>query len=40
MITLQDIKENKELEALINGAQQYLNEIGYTEHGHRHISIV
>ena len=40
MITLQDVKENTELEALINGAQQYLNEIGYTEHGHRHISIV
>ena len=40
MITLQDVKENKELEALIKGAQQQLNEIGYTEHGHRHISIV
>ena len=37
MITLQDVKENGELEALIKGAQQQLNEIGYTEHGHRHI---
>ena len=40
MITLQDIKENKELDALIRGAQKQLNAIGYTEHGHRHISIV
>ena len=32
MITLQDVKENEELEALIKGAQQQLNEIGYTEH--------
>ena len=40
MITLKDIKENKELDALIRGAQKQLNAIGYTEHGHRHISIV
>ena len=39
MITLKDIKENKELDALIRGAQKQLNAIGYTEHGHRHISI-
>ena len=40
MITLKDIKENQELNALIRGAQKQLNAIGYTEHGHRHISIV
>ena len=40
MITLKDIKENIELDALIRGAQKQLNAIGYTEHGHRHISIV
>ena len=40
MITLKDVKENKELDALIRGAQKQLNAIGYTEHGHRHISIV
>ena len=40
MITLKDIKENKELDALIEGAQKQLTAIGYTEHGHRHISIV
>lgn len=40
MITLKDVKENQELDALIRGAQKQLNAIGYTEHGHRHISIV
>ncbi len=40
MITLEDIKANKEVEALIKGSQKQLNAIGYTEHGHRHISIV
>jgi hypothetical protein len=40
MITLKDIKENPEIEALIRGAQKQLNALGYTEHGHRHISIV
>lgn len=40
MITLKDIKENQELDSLIRGAQKQLNAIGYTEHGHRHISIV
>ena len=40
MITLEDVKANKEVEALIKGAQKQLNAIGYTEHGHRHISIV
>ena len=40
MITLQDIKENKEVDALIKGAQKQLDGLGYTEHSHRHISIV
>ena len=40
MITLKDIKENPEVDALIKGAQKQLNALGYTEHGHRHISIV
>lgn len=40
MITLKDIKENPEINALIKGAQKQLKELGYTEHGHRHISIV
>ena len=40
MVTLQDVRENKEVDALIEGAQTQLNAHGYTEHGHRHISIV
>ena len=40
MITLKDVKENPEVEALIQGAQKQLKALGYTEHGHRHISLV
>ena len=40
MITLKDVKENPEVDALVRGAQKQLNALGYTEHGHRHISIV
>ncbi|MBQ3415384.1 MAG: HD domain-containing protein [Clostridia bacterium] len=40
MISLRDVQNNPEIEALINGAQKQLDELGYTEHGHRHISIV
>ena len=40
MVTLEDVKSNPEVEALIVGAQKQLNELGYTEHSHRHISIV
>ena len=40
MITLEDIIKNEEVEALIQGAQKQLDSLGYTEHSHRHISIV
>ena len=40
MITLKDVRENPEVDALIRGVQKQLNALGYTEHGHRHISIV
>lgn len=40
MITLKDVRENLEVDALIRGEQKQLNALGYTEHGHRHISIV
>ena len=40
MITLQDVIRNNEVEALIIGAQKQLDGLGYTEHSHRHISIV
>lgn len=40
MIKLQDVINNEEVDALIQGAQKQIDSIGYTEHGHRHISIV
>ena len=40
MINLRDVQNNPEVEALIKGAQKQLDELGYTEHSHRHISIV
>lgn len=40
MVTLQDVINNKEVEALIKGAQKQLDGLGYTEHSHRHIAIV
>ena len=40
MVTLEDVIKNEEVEALIKGAQKQLDSLGYTEHSHRHISIV
>lgn len=40
MITLEKVIENPEVDALIKGAQKQLDGLGYTEHSHRHISIV
>ena len=40
MITLEDVKNNPEVQELITGAQKQLNALGYTEHGQRHVSIV
>ena len=40
MITLEDVKNNLEVQELVTGAQIQLNALGYTEHSIRHISIV
>lgn len=40
MITLEDVKKNPEVQALVSGSQQQLNVLGYTEHAVRHTSIV
>ena len=40
MITLEEIKNNTEIKHLIQGAQEQLNALGYTEHSFRHIGIV
>lgn len=40
MITLEDVKNNEEVQALVQGAQKQLNSLGYTEHSSRHVGIV
>lgn len=40
MVTLEDVKKNEEVQELVNYSQKQLNELGYTEHASRHISIV
>ena len=39
-ITLEDVKNNEEVEQLILAAQRQLDVLGYTEHSHRHLNIV
>ncbi len=40
MVTLEDVKNNPEVQELITGAQKQLDALGYTEHAQRHVSIV
>ena len=40
MITFEDVKNNIEVKALVEGAQKQLNALGYTEHSVRHVTIV
>ena len=40
MITLEDVKQNSEVQSLIKAAQEQVDAIGYTEHSERHINIV
>lgn len=40
MVTLEDIRRNPEIAALIHEANEVLNAIGYTEHGQRHVGYV
>lgn len=40
MITLEDVKKNKEVQALIEGTRRQLQVLGFTEHSIRHITIV
>lgn len=40
MITLQDIKNNSEIQELIKSSQKQFNMLEYTEHSFRHINIV
>lgn len=40
MITLEEVKNNPEIKALLEGSQIQLNALGYTEHSLRHVTIV
>ena len=40
MITLEDVKQNSEVKALVNAAQEQVEALGFTEHSNRHINIV
>ena len=40
MITFEDVKNNVEVKALVEGAQKQMNALGYTEHSVRHVMIV
>lgn len=39
-VTLKDVKSNPKVRMLIDGANEVMNSMGYTEHGHRHVGIV
>ncbi|MDK3162454.1 HD domain-containing protein [Kamptonema cortianum] len=39
-ITLKEVKANPKVVALIDGANELLRSMGFTEHGHRHVGIV
>ena len=40
MITLQDIRQHEDIQALIRAGNRYLEALGYTDHGPRHVSYV
>ena len=39
MITIEDVKKNSSITALVEKSDEVLGEIGYTEHGRRHCSL-
>ncbi len=40
LITLKDVKSNVKVKRLIDGANEVMKAMGYTEHGHRHVGVV
>jgi hypothetical protein len=40
VVTLDDVKQDKEVVALLESANEQLRTLGYTEHGKRHASLV
>jgi uncharacterized protein len=39
-LTLKDVKANPKVRKLIDGANEVMKAMGYTEHGHRHVQVV
>ena len=40
LITLQEIKQNESIKALVRAGNRYLDTLGYTDHGPRHLNYV
>ncbi len=40
LITLKDVRSNAKVRKLIDGANEVMKAMGYTEHGHRHVGVV
>lgn len=40
LITLKEVKGNPKVRKLIDGANEVMKAMGYTEHGHRHVGVV
>lgn len=40
LVTLKDVKANPKVRKLIDGANDVMKAMGYTEHGHRHVGVV
>lgn len=40
LITLKDIRNDPKVRKLIDGANEVMKAMGYTEHGHRHVGVV
>ncbi|MGI9952658.1 HD domain-containing protein [Moorellaceae bacterium AZ2] len=39
-VTLEEVKKDPEVETLVQQGNRHLEVLGYTEHGHRHLSLV
>lgn len=40
LVTLEEVKKDPEVEALVQRGNQHLEVLGFTEHGHRHLGLV
>jgi hypothetical protein len=40
LVTVKEVRNNPKVRKLIDGANEVMKSMGYTEHGHRHVGIV